>query len=319
MREKDELRKIVRFRRRRSMAASRICRWWKRITQNRMLQEALVISKLEGDHSIDELRAELSTSELKLLQENLRDSSRNNNPGDESGRKGRSTSVSGWQTKNFKKMMKSPQKLMSSRDLPSSPGESVNSHHSQNHAEVESVTKNALNRSTNISLTTSVDVDCGSEVTDDTAPSESSAGDSSEGKKRSRLHKFAEKMAGVQTPPVSPKHKHSMMRDNPEQAVALATRETSDWAREKGRESYQVMKHAAKHGNAVIVEQCYVLVGCRPDEHALLMGPLQQLVNAERKVSSSSLRGGRLFGCLFSSLSQCRRKSMSAEHSHRDF
>jgi hypothetical protein len=31
------------------------------------------------------------------------------------------------------------------------------------------------------------------------------------------------------------------------------------------------------------VEQCYVLIGCRPDEHVLLLGPLQQLVNAERK------------------------------------
>jgi hypothetical protein len=151
-----------------------------------------------------------------------------------------------------------------------------------------------------MSLTTSVDVDCGSEITDDTAPSESSAGDSSEGKKRSRLHKFAEKMAGMQSPPVSPTQKHSLIRSDPEQAVPLPTREISDWAREKGRESYQAMKHAAKHGDAVIVEQCYVLVGCRPDEHALLMGPLQQLVNAERKVSSSSLYGGRCVGRLFS-------------------
>jgi hypothetical protein len=43
------------------------------------------------------------------------------------------------------------------------------------------------------------------------------------------------------------------------------------------------MKRAAKYGNACIVEQCYVLIGCRPDEHVLLLGPLRELVNAERR------------------------------------
>ncbi len=77
LQEKNQLKKIVKARRRRRKAASRLCRWWKRIAENRMLGEALAISGCQG-HSIEQLRADLSTTELKLLQENLRDASRNN-------------------------------------------------------------------------------------------------------------------------------------------------------------------------------------------------------------------------------------------------
>ena len=96
---------------------------------------------------------------------------------------------------------------------------------------------------------------------------------------------WLEKMAGVQTPPVSPRPRQPL-NFVPEPATTIEpTRVISEWAREKGRESYQAMKHAARHGYACIMEKCYVLIGCRPDEHALLLGPLQQLVNTERKVT----------------------------------
>ena len=282
--EREHLKTIVRVRRRRRMAASRICRWWKRLSQNRMLKEALLISGCE-QYSIDELRAELSTSELKLLQENLRHANRKDEMRS-SKMNSLASNVLHWQNKSsgaLFKMMQSPQKRMS-KD-PASPGASVNSHKSQNMAEVESLMKNAIKRSA-VASVSSMDGDCGSEMTDDTEPSEASA-DNSE-KKRNRLQKFAEKMAAATQSPTSPRRERHIV--TVEQAVAPPVepeREIGKWAREKGRESYQTMKHAGRHGIACIMEQCYVLVGCRPDEHVLLLGPLQELVNAERKVFSS--------------------------------
>jgi len=282
IKEKEHLRKIVRVRRRRRKAASRICRWWRRLSENRMLKEALLISGCEK-HSIEDLRNELSKSELTLLQENLRIAGKT----EESRSAKMSALASGmmqWQNKSsgaLKKMMKSPQKMkFLGKELPESPGASVSSHKSQNHAEVESLTKNAIKRST--VTTSSVDADCRSEITDDTEPSDESA--DLWDRRRNRLQKLAEKMAGIQTPPASPKPRLSISVA-PEQPPT-PKREISEWAREKGRESYQAMKHSAKYGNACIMEKCYVLVGCRPDEHAMLLGPLQQLVSAERKVSS---------------------------------
>lgn len=298
--EREQLRKIVRVRRRRRMAASRLCRWWRLLAQNKMLKTALQISNLE-QHTIDELRAELSASELKLLQENVRDASRNNNNNGKSSSHSRKLSNQ-WQTKGsgvMKKMMKSPHKLMSSsRDVTSSsPNASVGSHKS--HAEVESLTKNAIKRS---NVSTASDNDCASEITDDTEPSDTS-GDNSEGnKKRGPLmRKLSERMA-LKTPPVSPRQHQ---RSNSAAASQMPSvtleppvkKEVSEWARQKGRESYEAMKHATKHGNAFIMEQCYVVIGCRPDEHALLLGPLQQLVNAERKVSNAVFIISELFVC----------------------
>ncbi len=151
---------------------------------------------------------------------------------------------------------------------------------SQSHSEVESLTKNAIKRS---AASLSVDGECASEITDDTDPSDSSA-DVSESK-RNRLQRLAGKMAGVQTPPVSPRPGQPLNFIPEPVATIEPTPVISEWAREKGRESYQAMKHAARHGYACIMEKCYVLIGCRPDEHALLLGPLQQLVNTERKVT----------------------------------
>jgi hypothetical protein len=192
-----------------------------------------------------------------------------------------------WQSKSsatLKKMMKSPQRFMGSavntKEVISPGGASItsSSQKSQSHSEVESLTKNAIKRS---AASLSVDGECASEITDDTDPSDSSA-DVSESK-RNRLQRLAGKMAGVQTPPVSPRPGQPLNFIPEPVATIEPTPGISEWAREKGRESYQAMKHAARHGYACIMEKCYVLIGCRPDEHALLLGPLQQLVNTERK------------------------------------
>lgn len=241
-----------------------------------------------------------------MLEENVRDASRNDESRSGKINSRRASGVMRWQNKSpggLKNIIQSPQKRMGKE--PVSSNATVSSPKSQNVAEVESLTKNAIRRS--------IATTYGSESSDYTESSESSA-DNSE-KKRNRLRKI---MSGrMQTPPTSPTRRERTVHNNPEQPVS---REISEWARERGRESYQTMKHAGKYGNACIMEKCYVLVGCRPDEHVLLLGPLQQLVNAERKVSDICCC---LFWC-FEYLSHthglvlCCRKLMIAERIRRD-
>jgi len=49
------------------------------------------------------------------------------------------------------------------------------------------------------------------------------------------------------------------------------------------REAYETMKENDRAGSICVVQKCYTLIGCQPDEHVLLLGPLQQLINSERK------------------------------------
>jgi hypothetical protein len=299
MDERMQLRNIVKNRRRRRMAAARISRWWQRRLQDRLLKKALTLVGCE-QYSVENLRADLSASELLLLEQNMR-----NGASHKSGKKSGSFQ---WQSMMGKKSLSHRRKKPSSSE----------SEHSQSVAEVTSLTRSAIQRSS-IPAPPS-EGDCASEITDDTDLTDPSA-DGSE-KKRNRLFSLQKRDNSVRKVPTSPRASRgrpSGRYGSPPTSPRLPlshigsgrTSSTqsdsgrsvgsqvvvSEWARECGYESYQLMKRAAKYGNVCIVEQCYVLIGCRPDEHVLLLGPLQQLVNAERKEITdcrSRTRGGSM-------------------------
>ena len=197
--------------------------------QERLLLKALAISGCE-QYSIERLQVELSTSELRLLEENMRNGASNNLE------KNRTSGV--WQNIKGKKNF-----LSQRRKEPLSLG----SVQSQSVAEVKSLTRNAIKRSV---IATPSDGDCASEITDDTDVTDTS-GDGSE-KKRNHLFSL-QKRDSVRKAPMSPRPTWSISKQfgssstpslSPREARSdsgrsLGSQNVSEWARQRGLESYE--------------------------------------------------------------------------------
>mmetsp|Transcript_37668 Transcript_37668/g.112823 ORF Transcript_37668/g.112823 Transcript_37668/m.112823 type:complete len:584 (-) Transcript_37668:22-1773(-) len=66
----------------------------------------------------------------------------------------------------------------------------------------------------------------------------------------------------------------------------------SHWAQKRGEEAYRAMVEADKLGDVCLTEKAYVLSGLLPDDQALMLTALQQMVDFEREENMLRFRSG---------------------------
>jgi hypothetical protein len=259
--ERQILSKAIYNRRKRRKASRRIQQWWRDREQDRILKEALEISGFSG-HSPVDLKAELSPSELMLVETTLKRSDDRNSVQRQPDDKVATGHVGRRQARK-KGMHKTPP------------------YQSADMTKVVELIRAAVLRSPSASLLH--DEISKASIASDNSPEHE---EESKGKRGFGLLKgmsvrnntifqmrsvfSARSMASAQSlsPPTRPRR--VLVKQPNTRVVELA------------RESYETMKENDRLGSICVVEKCYTLIGCQPDEHALLLGPLQQLINAER-------------------------------------
>ena len=279
--EKQSLSKAVYTRRKRRRASRRIQQWWRCQVQNRVLREALDITGFP-DHSVADLKAELAPSELKLLEKALKNTS-NRQKLHQSTTESQGKSSTGYAARRQLKkkgVSKKLNKILSRGTQKESPIPEFDT------STVEEVTRAAMMRSPSVALLYD-DVSRESTISDDFP-------DSEDGSKSSRGFGLFKSVSGRAS---SNSTRFSMRSFHSSTKSMVSTQSLSPVARpqrvltlrpskrtiERARESYETMKENDRMGSICVVEKCYTLIGCQPDEHVLLLGPLQQLVNSERE------------------------------------
>jgi DENN (AEX-3) domain/uDENN domain len=299
-RERQALSKAVYFRRRRRRAARKIQRWWRKKTLEYVLNNALKISGLYGI-SPDDLKAELTGPELRLLAKALKFShedpmqqlignGRNLNPHFSKAKKQTKMSLvnklnSIMNRNNHKEFTASQQKVDSQL--------------------VTEVTRAAIFRSQSAlkfqedAMRDSISSDYRSRtpIFRSQSPTrvhehrmkDSMSSDKSNDFEGDHIHlrgrSIMKNLSGLGSAKFSTRSFQSgrsiLSTATPSRHQRLTKRpqpKVIEWA----RESYDTMKENDKLGSICIVEKCYTLIGCQPDEHVILLGPLQQLIDSER-------------------------------------
>ena len=260
--ERQVLSKAIYNRRRRRKASRRIQQWWRSREEDRILREALEISGFPG-YSPADLKAELAPGELTLLEKALKRSDDRNSAQRQAGDKV-ATGHAGRRKLRKKGMNKTP--------LP---------YQNADISKVLELTRAAVLRSPS------------SPIVQDEASRESLAPDHSlEYEEESKGKRGFGLLKGVSVKNSARFHlrsvfsARSMASAQPlspsTQSRRVLVRQPSKRVIELARESYETMKENDRMGSICLVEKCYTLIGCQPDEHVLLLGPLQQLINAER-------------------------------------
>ena len=264
------------------LAATKIARWFKSKIKTRILTEALQLSGFEGMY-VEELKAELTAGEVKTLAKILRQ----NSPREESKSRGSSDSEKsvpfsttrgdfhkqqGTQKKlraiMSRKVKKEHQNVLNlSQRFPPKRSQAEKS-------EVATVTRNAMLRSASTALI--------QPISNNVSHSENYDSLDDQGATVARgLRRFLSNDRSTKSGITGPSTRGRI-------AASLITTTTtietppSQWAKDKAIESYNIMKANEKQSLVCIVEKCYSLIGCQPGEYALLLGPLQELVNCER-------------------------------------
>mmetsp|Transcript_29122 Transcript_29122/g.42969 ORF Transcript_29122/g.42969 Transcript_29122/m.42969 type:complete len:1177 (+) Transcript_29122:347-3877(+) len=275
--ERQGLSEAMYKRRRRRRAARKIQRFWRNRVKHRILAEALDISGFEGVSSSD-LKAEITVGELNVLKKALQSksdrqlaSSKNKSPMGNSRRQLKKRGIS--------------KKLNSARGLARQNDAFLEQHSNceTDTSEVEAVTRAAIMRASSMSQIYSNDdnfrnnktqpEDADNGVSKNLRPGLMKKGSSRNGIAASVRSVFSNRSAMSLNATSSSPHVTRSMRTMPRpnlRCEALA------------RESYETMKENDRLGSVCVIQKCYTLIGCQPDEHVLLLGPLQQLVNSER-------------------------------------
>jgi len=298
----------------RRLAATKISRWFKMQFENRILLEALQISGFENLF-VEELKAALTAGEIRILARTL-----GRIPQTESSRKsGHGKSMLTSSSSRIQEKLRSilsrtgKEKGRDARSRPSRQRSKAET------LEVTNVTRNAMLRSGGSSHSPN------SEEEDDPRETEKASGINL---RRFRMHNSgsphlpsqgsAKSRGGSNQSRVS---SSSFREDITSHSVRKFDKDSpTEWAKVKGKESYDFMKMNEKKGFVCIVEKCYTLVGCQPDEHVLLLGPLQQLVNFERNevmefLKSSSDKGNmKLRSTLVTESRKVEQEQISRRH-----
>ncbi len=89
----------------------------------------------------------------------------------------------------------------------------------------------------------------------------------------------------------------SVSEDSSEKVkLSSFSKKNNDATKAAASQAYSFMIAAEKLGEICIIERCYVLVGTKSNEHALLFYALQQLIDIEREVCQSKI--DRNFRCI---------------------
>ena len=245
--------------------------------QKHILTEALRLSGMDQHATTNDLGHGLAAAEMKLLEESIR-----------SGAEAEAVT------------MKSPAKKIVNKwfNRTKNKNKSRNSHNEGAAAEVGHVTRNALlRRATTVSVhgdtsTVAASSSDGGSISsshDDMLPSRLAGRGSSVllrlgSSFRSNHKAVAQAIAIASTTTTNQtgggKDDDQLVSTPMTSTDAPSIRQS---AKEKARVSYETMKKNDRLGSVCIVEKCYTLIGCEPDEHALIMGPLHQLIDSERK------------------------------------
>lgn len=274
--ERQTLSAAVYKRRKRRRASRKIQQWWRYHVQDRVLREALAISGFAG-HSPADLKGELAPSELKLLEQALKHTGVRSLM--EKSPKSKSKAGSAARRQMKKRGISQKISTALSRKAETIPEVDTSA--------VEVVTRAAIMRSPSANFRNDSNSSTGEDVTTDEEGviGRSARGFSllkrvsSRGSGRLSLRSLGSNrsMLDRQTsqslsPPQGPRGTLRSMKRRPSvRCIELA------------RESYEKMKENDRMGSICVVEKCYTLIGCQPDEHVLLLGPLQQLINSERE------------------------------------
>eukprot|EP00546_Thalassionema_frauenfeldii_P022040 CAMPEP_0178898686 /NCGR_PEP_ID=MMETSP0786-20121207/2479_1 /TAXON_ID=186022 /ORGANISM="Thalassionema frauenfeldii, Strain CCMP 1798" /LENGTH=1151 /DNA_ID=CAMNT_0020569453 /DNA_START=87 /DNA_END=3539 /DNA_ORIENTATION=+ len=274
--EKQGLSEAIYKRRKRRRAARKIQNYWRNSINNRILSEALDISGIEGVTSSD-LKAEITDGEMIVLKKALKSKS------DRALVASKIKSPTGNSRRQLK-IRGISKKLSSVRSLGRQNDGSLDQHSGReaDTSEVEAVTRAAIMRAPSMSQVISND--------DDSSNYRPHLDDSDNGTPRSPrlLMKKGSNRNGIAASVRSVFSNRSVMSVNtasPGPNAARSTRTlTPPNVRSEvlARESYETMKENDRLGSVCVIQKCYTLIGCQPDEHVLLLGPLQQLINSER-------------------------------------
>lgn len=276
--EKRVLSEAVYKRRKRRRASRQIQNWWRRQVQDRILKEALKISGFPR-HSPADLKAELNAGEIKLLEKALKSTSdrqliNNSRTKSSAGNAAR---------RQLKKrgINKKLNNVLSRSHRSMSPARQNNNPVSVDMSAIEEVTRAAVLRSPSAALlgadTDSRDtysvISDGTISEDEEAPGKlplpKNASNRTSGRFSMRSF-YSNRSTASMTSSPQPRPKRVLTRRPSKRVIDLA------------QESYEAMKQNDRLGSVCVVEKCYTLIGCQPDEHSLLLGPLQQLIDSER-------------------------------------
>jgi len=276
--ERQALSSAVYKRRKRRRASRQIQQWWRHQVQDRVLREALAIAGFaHGHYSPADLKDELAASELKLLEQALKHTSNNRSVMMDPSSQGKS------------KVGRAARRQMKKKGI----SHKVSTVFEVDTATVEVVTRAAVMRSPNSTFRHEAAPKDSTFSDDNTTTDEEDikGGRSSRGfallKKVSSRGSGRLSMRSLNSNRSMIATAHSDSQSLSPQAVrptrAILTRRPSKRCIEMARESYETMKENDRMGSICVVEKCYTLIGCQPDEHVLLFGPLQQLINSERE------------------------------------
>jgi hypothetical protein len=266
--EKQRLSDAIFKRRKRRRAVRMLQRWWRNMVQDRILREALEISGFQGVLPAD-LKAELTSSELKLLHKALKDS------GSRQFLRGSPGNAAHNQLK--KKGVNKKLNAVLHRNLPNTPYLNVDAAE-----EVEALTRAAVLRSPSLSHVADMVLGEDSAEEDSHGGVGSLLGRVSRSSRRLSVRSvFTSRSSQVQTAHSPTRTSTVSMQTSSLRGIA-STGKYSRHVADLARESYETMKANDRMGSICVVEKCYTLIGCQPDEHILLLGPLQQLINSER-------------------------------------
>jgi DENN (AEX-3) domain len=267
--ERQVLSKSIFNRRKRRRASRKIQEWWRAQVQDRVLRDALEISGFPK-HSPADLKAELTSSELKLLEKALKHS------GERHLSQGAEGNVSKGYAARRQLKKKGISKKLNDALSRSPPGPRIDT------LTVAEVTRAAMMRSPSAAL-----------LYDDVSRESTQSDDSPEIDEELKAAKGFSLRKGLSSRTNSKFSVLSVLSNRslssipssspPSRPRRVLTRRPSKRVIELARESYETMKENDRMGSICVVEKCYTLIGCQPDEHVLLLGPLQKLIDAERR------------------------------------
>jgi hypothetical protein len=296
-RERQELSKAVYFRRRRRRAARKIQKWWRKKTLDYVLKNALKISGFYGI-SPEDLKAELTGPEIKLLEKTLKVS--HEDPMQQLISAGKNPHISRAKKQTKMSLVNKLNVIMNRNHKDStSVTKQVDSQL------VTEVTRAAIFRSqsamkfqddsirdslssdyrirTPLFRSQSPTVAHENRMKDSMSSDKSNDFESDNSHLRGRsIMKNLSGLSGTKFSTRSFQSGRSLLSTATPSRHRRITKRPQPRVIELARESYDTMKENDKLGSICIVEKCYTLIGCQPDEHVILLGPLQQLIDSER-------------------------------------